>query len=90
MKRNKKIKVGVICDNREQYEKYIQNVAILLPKREYIYITEHNLPHGIDLYDAVDLRELTRIVRARVSATRLKELTKYGAFNDKSTNTKNS
>lgn len=90
MKRNKKIRIGVICDNREQYEKYIQNVAVLLPKREYIYISETNLPHGIDLYDAIDLRELTRNVRARISATRLKEFTKYGAFNDKSTNTENS
>ena len=85
MKRNKKIRIGVICDNREQYEKYIQNVTALLPKREYIYISEYDLPHGIDLYDAVDLRELTRLVRARVSATRLKELTKYGAFDEKPT-----
>lgn len=86
MKRNKKVrKFGVICDNREQYEKYIQNVAVLLPKREYIYISEYELPHGIELYDAVDLRELTRLVRARVFATRLKELTKYGAFDEKPT-----
>ncbi len=90
MKRNKKIRIGVICDNREQYENYIRNNAVLLPEREYIYISEYELPHGIDLYDAVDLRELTRNVRARVSATRLKELTKYGAFDDKSTNTENS
>ena len=85
MKGNKKVRIGVICDNREQYKEYIRNVAVLLPEREYIYISEYTLPHGIDLYDAVDLRELTKIVRARVSATRLKELTKYGAFDEKPT-----
>lgn len=85
MKENKKVRIGVICDNREQYEKYIRNIAVLLPEREYVYISEYELPHGIDLYDAVDLRELTRLVRTRVSATRLKELTKYGAFDEKST-----
>ena len=84
MKRNKKVRIGVICDNKEQYNSYAESHKGC-KQCEYIYISEYELPHGIDLYDAVDLRELTRLVRARVSATRLKELTKYGAFDEKPT-----
>lgn len=84
MKRNKKIRIGVICDNKEQYNSYVESHKGC-KQCEYIYISEYELPHGIDLYDAVDLRELTRLVRARVSATRLKELTRYGAFDEKPT-----
>ena len=84
MKRNKKIRIGVICDNKEQYNSYVESHKDC-KQCEYIYISEYELPHGIDLYDAVDLRELTRLVRARVSATRLKELTRYGAFDEKPT-----
>ena len=84
MKRNKKIRIGVICDNKEQYSSYVESHKDC-KQCEYIYISEYELPHGIDLYDAVDLRELTRLVRARVSATRLKELTRYGAFDEKPT-----
>ena len=84
MKRNKKVRIGVICDNKEQYNSYVESHKDC-KQYEYIYISEYELPHGIDLYDAVDLRELTRLVRARVSATRLKEVTKYGAFDEKPT-----
>ena len=84
MKRNKKIRIGIICYNKEQYNSYVKSHKDC-KQCEYIYISEYELPHGIDLYDAVDLRELTRLVRARVSATRLKELTRYGAFNEKPT-----
>ena len=84
MNRNKKIRIGVICDNKEQYNSYVESHKDW-KQCEYIYISEYELPHGIDLYDAVDLRELTRLIRARVSATRLKELTRYGAFDEKPT-----
>ena len=81
MKRNKKVRIGVICDNKEQYNSYVESHKGC-KQCEYIYISEYELPHGIDLYDAIDLRELTRLIRTRVSATRLKKLTKYGAFDE--------
>ncbi len=84
MKENKKVRIGVICDNKEQYNSYVESHK-KCKQYEYIYISEYVLPHGIDLYDAVDLRELTRLVRTRVIATRVKELTKYGAFDEKPT-----
>ena len=81
---SKKLKIAVICDNKEQFENYVclQDTN----KYEFLYFSPYNYPNGTCVDGFKDLRELTRIVIARLSQQWWRN--KYK--NDKSTNTENS
>ena len=76
------MKVAVICDNKEQYNSYMKSHNDC-NQCEYIYVDNNNLPHGIELDDVVDLRELTRIIRARLKPEWLMKNTGFGGTNVK-------
>lgn len=86
---NKKLRIAIICDNKDQFNSYIKTHKSNT-QREYIYVDNNTLPHGIDLDGFVDLRELTQIIRTRLKSSWLIKNTWYGGFNDQSTDTENS
>lgn len=87
---NKKLKIAVICDNKEQYNSYVKSHKEC-EQCEYIYVDNITRPMGIMLDGVVDLRELTLNILARLDPHWVFNKSRFGGgFDDKSTNTENS
>ena len=85
MKGNKKVRIGVICDNKEQYNSYVESHKGC-KQCEYIYIDNITRPMGIMLDGAVDLRELTLTILARLDPHWVFNKSRFGGgFDEKPT-----
>jgi len=71
IKNYEKLKIAVICDNRQDFNSYVMSHND--EKYEYIYVSDNSYPHGIEFDDVIDLRAITQMIITRMKPKWLKE-----------------
>lgn len=70
IKNYEKLKIAVICDNKQDFISYIKSHNT--EKYDYIYVSENSYPQGIEFDDMVDLRVVTLTIITRMKPEWLK------------------
>lgn len=70
IKNYEKLKIAVICDNKQDFVSYIKSHNN--KTYEYIYVSDSSYPHGIEFDDVIDLRAVTQMIITRMKPEWLK------------------